>query len=79
MPSKNQQARNLLIQSALDDILSVDNFKDFYLHTYYVIAKLGLHHEAKNEHLFEGKEWSNPRNKNALTEKLKEFLINHIK
>ncbi len=78
---KNQiaQARNLLIQSALDDILSVEDFKDLYRHAYYVIAKLGLQLKAKEEQLFKGKEWSNPRCKEYLIKKLKEFLVRYIR
>ena len=64
---------------SLDDICSVEDFSDFYLHTYYVIAKLGLQRIAKEEHLFKGEEWINPHCKEYLVNKLKEFLIRHIK
>ena len=77
--NKIEQARNLLVQLALDEICSEENFCDFHLHAYYVIAKLGLQQKAKEEELFEGKEWSNPRCKDYLIEKLETFLIRHIK
>lgn len=77
--NKVEQARNLLVQLALDDIDSVEYFSDFHLHAYYVIAKLGLKLKAKEEDLFKGKEWSNPRYKDVLIKKLKTFLIKHIK
>lgn len=76
---KINQARNLLVQLALDDICSVENFSDFFLHAYYVIAKLGLQQIAKKEHFFEGKEWSNPHCKDYLIKILETFLINHIR
>ena len=76
---KIEQARNLLVQISLDDICSVEDFSYFYLHTYYVIAKLGLQRIAKEEHLFKGEEWINPHCKEYLVNKLKEFLIRHIK
>ena len=79
MNTKIEQSRNLLVQLALDDICSMENFSDFHLHAYYVIAKLGLQRKAKKEELFEGKEWSNPQYKDVLIEKLKMFLIRHIK
>jgi len=76
---KINKARRLLIDLALDDISSVENFRDFYLHAYYVIAKLGLQRKAKEEQLFTGKEWSNPRCRGSLIEKLEKFLKMHIK
>ncbi len=50
---KIEQARNLLVQLALDEICSED-FGNFYRHVYYVIAKLGLQRKAE-EDLFLGK------------------------
>ena len=74
-----EQARNLLVQLALGDICSVDNFSDFYRHAYYVIAKLGLQPKTKEEQLFAGKEWSNPQYKESLIKRLRIFLIIQIK
>ena len=79
MNKEIEQARNLLVQMALDDICSVENFSDFHLHAYYVIAKLGLQRKAKEEEIFEGKEWSNPQYKDVLIKRLKKFLIRQIK
>ena len=76
---KIQQARELLIQLALDEICSEENFSDFHRHSYYVIAKLGLQLKAKEEELFERKEWLNPQSKDILIKKLKKFLIRYIK
>ena len=77
--NKIEQARDLLIQLALDEICSEVNFSDFYRHAYYVIAKMGLQLKAKEEQLFTGKEWSNFQYKDVLIKKLKIFLIRHIK
>ena len=78
--SKIEQARNLLVQLALDEIYSEENFNYFYRHVYYVIAKLGLLRKAEEEQLFsEKKEWSNPEYKGYLIKKLKEFLVRHIR
>ena len=76
---KINKARRLLIDSALDDICSVDNFNDFYRHAYYIIAKLGLQRKAKEEQLFTGSEWSNPQCKEYLMQRLKNFLIRYIR
>jgi len=75
MNAKIEQARNLLVQIALDDICSEENFSDFHRHAYCAIAKLGLQLKVKEEDLFEGKEWSNPQSKEYLIEKLKEFIL----
>jgi len=79
MNTKIEQARNLLVQLALEEICSESDFSDFLGHAYCAIAKLGLQLKAKEEDLFEGKEWSNPQCKEQLIAKLKEFLIRHIK
>lgn len=76
---KIEQARNLMVQLALDDICSVENFSEFYLHAYYVIAKLGLQRKTKDENLFNKGDWSNPRCRNYLMKKLENFLIKHIR
>ena len=78
MNKKPEQARNLLVQLALDEICS-DDFGDFYRHAYYVIAKLGLQRKAKEEQLFSTDDWSDPQYKDYLIKKLKVFLIRHIK
>lgn len=79
MNTKIEQARNQLVQSALDEICSERNFSDFRRHAYYVIAKLGLQLKAKAGDLFEGKEWLIPRYRDFLIERLKVFLIRYIK
>ena len=79
MNKKIEQARNLLVQMALDEICSEENFNDFYRHAYYVIAKLGLQRKAKEGQLFTGKEWSNPLCKDYLMKKLENFLTKHIR
>ena len=75
---KIEQTRNLLVQMALDDICSVDDFSDFYRHAYYVIAKLGLQRKAKEEDLFNKGDWSNPQCRDSLIKELRKFLIRHI-
>ncbi len=79
MNTKIEQARNLLVQSALEEIHSEEKFPDFRSRAYCTIAKLGLQLKAKEEELFEGIEWSNPQCKEYLMQNLKDFLIRHIK
>ena len=76
--NKVEQARNLLVQMALDEICSEEIFSDFDRHAYYVIAKMGLQLKAKEEQLFTGKEWSNPRSKDYLIKKLKIFSLIYL-
>ena len=76
---KIEQARKMLIQQALDDVRATPDFSDFYLHAYYVIAKLGLQLKAREESLFESEEWSNLESKDNLMKKIGEFLIKHVK
>ena len=78
MNKKIEQARNLLVQLALDEICS-DDFGNFYRHVYYVIAKLGLQRKAAEEDLFSKEDWSNPQCKEYLIKELEEFLIRHIR
>ena len=76
---KIDQARKLLIQQSLDDISAVPDYSDFYLHCYYVIAKLGLQLKAREEGLFASEKWSIRECEDELMKKIKKFLIKHIK
>ena len=76
---KIEQAREMLVQQALDDVRATPDFSDFYLHAYYVIAKLGLLLKAKEENLFAFEEWSNPECKDELMKKIKKFLIKNVR
>ncbi len=51
--SNVEETRKNFIEHALNEIRSTPHYGNFYLHTYYVIAKLGLQHKAKVEGLFE--------------------------
>jgi len=50
-----------------------------YAHTYYVIAKLGLHRNAKAEKLFETADWNNKESRDVMYERIKAFLIKYIR
>ena len=76
---KIDQARELLIQQALDDISVVPDYSDFYLHYYYVIAKLGLQLKAREEGLFASEKWAIPECKDELMREIEKFLIKHVK
>ena len=76
---KIEQARKMLVQQALDDVCATPDFSDFYLHAYYVIAKLGLQLKAKEENLFAGEEWIISECKNELIKKIGKFLIRYIR
>ncbi|MCP6719477.1 MAG: hypothetical protein KJI71_04615 [Patescibacteria group bacterium] len=77
--SSAEQARKSLIEHALNEILSIPCYSNFYLHTYYVIAKLGLQRKAKVEKLFETMDWNDYKNRNIIIERIKNFLIEYIK
>ena len=55
------------------------NYSDFYLHCYYVIAKLGLQLKAREEDLFASEKWSIPECKDGLMKEIEKFLIKHVK
>ena len=74
-----QQARNSLIQHAFNQICNVPSYSNFRSHTFYVIANLGLQLKAKEEDLFDDEDWYNLECRNELIEKVKKFLIKHIK
>ena len=76
---KNEQARKMLVQQALDDVRATPDFSDFYLHAYYVIAKLGLQLKAKEESLFASEEWIISECKDELIKKIEKFLIRHVR
>ncbi len=74
-----EQARKSLIENALNEIRNIPHYSNFYLQTYYVIAKLGLQLKAKVEGLFDTRDWNNFECRDAMVERIKIFLINHIR
>ena len=76
---KIEQARKMLVQQALDDIRATPDFSDFFLHAYYVIAKLGLQLKVREEGLFASEKWSIPECKDELMKEIKIFLIKHVR
>ncbi len=76
---KHVEARKMLVQGAMDEIIAVPNFNNLYRRTFYVIAKLGLQPKAKEEKLFATESWANPECKEELIEIIRKFLVKHIK
>lgn len=74
-----KQAREFLRQEALTEICSVSDYNKFRDQVFCVFAKYGLQLEAKKEEFFSGAEWSNPDGRDALIEKVKQFLNKHIR
>ena len=74
-----QQTRRELIQQALDEIRETPDFSDLYSRTYCVLAKLWLHIKAEKENLFKTGNWHNPDCRDELIERVKAFLIRHIR
>ncbi len=74
-----RQARRELIQQTLDKIIKVRDFNELKRETYVVLAHLWLHKKAEEKNLFKLQEWSNPECRDVLIEKIKSFLIEHIK
>ena len=74
-----KQARRELIQQTLDKICKIQDFNELRTRTYVVLAHLWLHKIAEQENLFKLEEWLNPECRDHLIEKIKLFLIKHIK
>ncbi len=73
------EIRKMMVQDAIDEITKVQNFNDFYLRSFYQIAKFGLQLDAKKEKLFASDSWSNPQCKDELIENIRQFLTKHLK
>lgn len=54
---KYVEARKMMVQDAIDEIIKVQNFNDFYQRSFYQIAKFGLQLDAKKEKLFASDSW----------------------
>ncbi len=76
---KYVEARKMMVQDAIDEITNVPNFNDFYLRSFYQIAKFGLQLDAKREKLFTSDNWLNPQCKDELIENIRKFLVKHLK
>ena len=69
-----EQAREFLIQHALNEIREVTDFNRFHTDVFCVIANYGFQMEAKEDELFSGDEWSNPACKDVLIKRVEQFL-----
>lgn len=76
---KYVEARKMMVQETIDEIAKVQNFNDFYQISFYQIAKFGLQLDARKEKLFASDNWSDPRCKDESIEKIRKFLVKHIK
>ncbi len=56
-----EEARKDFIEHTLNEIRSTSRYSNFFLHAYFVIAKLGLQHKAKVEDLFETVDWNDTK------------------
>jgi hypothetical protein len=70
------QAREELLQYALDKVRNVPLYEDFSTNSFCVIANFGLQLEAKEEALFDNIEWTD---KEATVKKIEVFLRKYIK
>jgi hypothetical protein len=77
--SSAEHARRSLIEHALNEIRSISPYSNFKRSTYYVIAKLGLQRKAKVEDLFETADWNDNDCRDAIVERIKNFLNKYIK
>lgn len=77
--SEVQKARWSLINQTYDKVCNAPSYSDFHSNTFCVIAHLGLQLIAKEEGLLDGKDWYNLECRDELLEKVKTFLIKHIK
>ena len=74
-----KQARIELIQQTRDKIIETRDFSELKRTTFVVLAHLWLHKIAEEENLFRLEEWSNPECRDELLDKMKAFLVKHIK
>ena len=73
-----EQARQFLIQHALNEIIEVTDFSKFHSKVFCVFAKYGLNLEAKAENILSGDEWSNSTCREILISRVEQFLTTHI-
>lgn len=75
---KHIEARRMMVQGVMEEIINVRNFINFHRRVFHVIAKFGLQQKAKEEKLFLTGNWANPECKDELIEKIRKFLFKHI-
>jgi len=74
-----EEARNFLVQNALNEIFEVTDFSKFYTKVFCVFANYGLLMKAKEEDFFSGDEWSSPSQRENLIKRVEQFLVKHIR
>ena len=73
-----EQAREFLIQEALNEINENSDFANLNRDVFCVLAKYGLNLKAKEEIFFSGDEWSNPAYRGVLVKRVEQFLKKNI-
>ena len=73
-----EQAREFLIQEALNEINENSDFAKFNREVFCVLAKYGLNLKAKEENFLSGDEWSNPACRGVLVKRVEQFLKKNI-
>lgn len=74
-----QKARWSLIQQTFDQIFNIPSYSDFRSNTFCAVAHLGLQLKAEEEELLDGDDWYDPECKERQLEKVRVFLIKHIR
>ena len=73
------RARKELIQQIFEKICKEQEFSELRTHTRVFLMHLWLHIKAEEEGLLKLPEWDNSRSKEIILNRIKEFLIKHIK
>jgi len=74
-----KRARRELIQQTLDKICETRDFNELKRIINVILMHLWLHKIAEQEKLFESEKWLHPECRDELIEKIREFLVRHLK
>ena len=79
IPPENEKKRRDFLDQIIEELRNTPQSNDFYLSAFYTVAKFGLQLKAKQEKLFDGEGWNNPKFREQLLQKVERFLDTQFK
>ncbi len=67
--NKAEEAKQQFIEYIFNEVCNVPDYSSFYLNTFNIIAKLSLQNKAKEERLFDARDWANEGQRDDLIKK----------
>jgi DNA-binding winged helix-turn-helix (wHTH) protein len=76
---ENEKKKRDFLTQIIDELRNTPKSHNFHHTAFSTVAKFGLQLKAKQEKLFEGEDWNNPKIREELVQKIERFLDKQFK